>query len=90
MIWHLARRRFSTQACEQRTPLPGLSKSSCCGILTSHQVWGVTEEYFKENVFPDASDSVLSTLGSMSGMVRPESIVSDCKMWLMITSLHSS
>ncbi|KAL1943186.1 hypothetical protein VTO73DRAFT_4261 [Trametes versicolor] len=31
-------------------------------------VWGVTEEYFKENVFPDASDSVLSTLGSMSGM----------------------
>ncbi|KAI0659615.1 MFS general substrate transporter [Cubamyces menziesii] len=31
-------------------------------------VWGVTEEYFKEHVFPDASESVLSTLGSMSGM----------------------
>ncbi|PIL25838.1 MFS general substrate transporter [Ganoderma sinense ZZ0214-1] len=31
-------------------------------------VWGVTEEYFKKNVFPDASDSLLSTLGSVSGM----------------------
>ncbi|TFK92180.1 MFS general substrate transporter [Polyporus arcularius HHB13444] len=31
-------------------------------------VWGVTEQYFKEHVFPDASDSVLSTLGSMSGI----------------------
>ncbi|KAI0758964.1 MFS general substrate transporter [Fomes fomentarius] len=31
-------------------------------------VWGVTEAYFKEHVFPDASDSVLSTLGSMSGI----------------------
>ncbi|KAI0772442.1 MFS general substrate transporter [Trametes elegans] len=31
-------------------------------------VWGVTEEYFKKNVFPDVSESVLSTLGSMSGM----------------------
>ena len=40
-------------------------------VLTSFgQVWGVTEEYMKANVFPDASDSVLSTLGSVSGMVR--------------------
>ncbi|KAM5533514.1 hypothetical protein V8D89_012851 [Ganoderma adspersum] len=31
-------------------------------------VWGVTEEYLKKNVFPDASDSLLSTLGSVSGM----------------------
>ena len=34
-----------------------------------YQVWGVTEQYFKEHVFPDASDSTLSALGSMSGMV---------------------
>ncbi|KAI0354277.1 MFS general substrate transporter [Trametes cingulata] len=32
-------------------------------------VWGVTEQYFKEQVFPDVSESVLSTLGSMSGMI---------------------
>ena len=38
-------------------------------VLTLYQVWGVTEQYFKEHVFPDASDPVLSTLGSMSGMV---------------------
>ncbi|KAM5533520.1 hypothetical protein V8D89_012857, partial [Ganoderma adspersum] len=31
-------------------------------------VWGVTEEYLKSNVFPDASESVLSTLGSIGGM----------------------
>ncbi|KAI0830271.1 MFS general substrate transporter [Trametes gibbosa] len=49
------------KACEQRTSLPGL-------FASSPAVWGVTEEYFKENVFPDASASVLSTLGSMSGM----------------------
>ncbi|KAH9931609.1 MFS general substrate transporter, partial [Epithele typhae] len=31
-------------------------------------VWGVTEEYLKAHVFPDASDALLSTLGSISGM----------------------
>lgn len=39
-------------------------------VLTIHQVWGVTEEYLKTNVFPDASNSVLGTLGSVAGMVR--------------------
>ncbi|KAL7278707.1 hypothetical protein ACG7TL_007709 [Trametes sanguinea] len=39
-----------------------------CIIFSAATVWGVTEEYFKEHVFPDASESVLSTLGSMSGM----------------------
>ncbi|TBU31018.1 MFS general substrate transporter [Dichomitus squalens] len=29
-------------------------------------VWGVTEEFFKEHMFPHTSDSVLTTLGSMS------------------------
>ncbi len=57
------------KACEQRTNLPDLSFLPAFVILTTHQVWGVTEEYFKKNVFPDASDSVLSTLGSVSGMV---------------------
>ncbi|KAI9058784.1 MFS general substrate transporter [Trametes sanguinea] len=56
------------KACEQRTSLPGSSRVLSRGVLTSRQVWGVTEEYFKEHVFPDASESVLSTLGSMSGM----------------------
>ncbi|PIL25843.1 hypothetical protein GSI_11596 [Ganoderma sinense ZZ0214-1] len=31
-------------------------------------VWGFTEEYLKCNVFMDASDSVISTLGSIGGM----------------------
>ncbi|RPD63373.1 MFS general substrate transporter [Lentinus tigrinus ALCF2SS1-6] len=38
------------------------------GYVLVLTVWGVTEQYFKEHVFPDASDSVLSTLGSMSGI----------------------
>ena len=58
------------KACEQRTNLPDPFLSPLpFDILTPHQVWGVTEEYFKKSVFPDASDSLLSTLGSMSGMV---------------------
>ena len=33
------------------------------------QVWGVTEEYFREHMFPGTPDSVLTTLGSMSCLV---------------------
>ncbi|PIL25814.1 MFS general substrate transporter [Ganoderma sinense ZZ0214-1] len=32
-------------------------------------VWGVTEEFFKEHMFPDTPDSVLTTLGSMSCLI---------------------
>ena len=32
-------------------------------------MWGVTEEFFKEHMFPDTPDSVLTTLGSMSCLV---------------------
>lgn len=39
-------------------------------VLTSGQAWGVIQEYYQEHLFPDASDSLLSALGSMSGMVR--------------------
>ncbi|TBU30999.1 MFS general substrate transporter [Dichomitus squalens] len=47
-----------------RTKLPDPCFSLASVVLTTHQVWGVTEEYLKNHVFPDASDSVLSTLGS--------------------------
>ncbi|KAI0744531.1 MFS general substrate transporter [Earliella scabrosa] len=39
-----------------------------CVIYSAATVWGVTQAYFTEHVFPDASESVLSTLGSMSGI----------------------
>ncbi|KAI0651160.1 MFS general substrate transporter [Trametes meyenii] len=39
-----------------------------CVIFSGATVWGVTEEYFKAHVFPEASAPLLSTLGSMSGM----------------------
>lgn len=35
----------------------------------SWQAWGVVQTYYQEHVFPDASGTVLSTLGSTSGMV---------------------
>ena len=64
------------KACEQRTALPDPCFSLVPVVLTTRtrQVWGVTEEYFKQHVFPDASDSVLSTLGSASGMVSHVSL----------------
>ncbi len=55
--------------CEQRTYPARCFHPLARSLLTCYQVWGVTEQYFKEHVFPDASDSVLSTLGSMSGIV---------------------
>ncbi|KAH9837775.1 major facilitator superfamily domain-containing protein [Rhodofomes roseus] len=38
-------------------------------VLISWQAWGVVQTYYQEHIFPDASDTVLSTLGSMSGAV---------------------
>ncbi|KAH9922209.1 major facilitator superfamily domain-containing protein [Fomitopsis serialis] len=31
--------------------------------------WGVVQTYYQEHIFPDTSDTILSTLGSVSGMV---------------------
>lgn len=44
------------------------------------QVWGVTEEYFREHMFPGTPDSVLTTLGSMSCLV---SIAAPRTLWFL-------
>ena len=61
--------RLRMKACEQRIPSPAFPVRIRVTYSPSYQVWGVTEEYFKAHVFPDASDALLSTLGSVSGMV---------------------
>ncbi|KAL6302561.1 major facilitator superfamily domain-containing protein [Sparassis latifolia] len=40
-----------------------------CVIFSASTAWGIVQTYYVEHLFPHTSESVLSTLGSMSGMI---------------------
>ncbi|OCH92529.1 MFS general substrate transporter [Obba rivulosa] len=40
----------------------------CAVTIGWRQAWGVIQDYFQQNVFPDASDTLMSTMGSVTSM----------------------